>query len=354
MNSSVVDTIANAVLYEGYMLYPYRPSAVKNRQRFNFGVLAPHEYSKLHPEFGASSFQTQVLVRGNSHSLLEIKVRFLHLTSREVGQLLQPTDVVAEGHLPDYRLVSSLEVSGQLFQPWQEAVEREHIVRCSLGQTVSAPLQESFLFLGGEEIEFLHGSDSKIQGLFLRRRETLNGHLCVRASQVSCDIYELTLQAINLTNPPQVAVEDRERTLLCSLVSAHAILHVTNGEFISLLEPPAELQSEVSRCQNVGVFPVLVGDQNQFDAMLASPIILYDYPQVAPESPGDLFDGAEIDEILSLRIITMTEDEKREMRQSDERARRILERTENLPAEHLQKLHGALRGLSTTLRDDTR
>jgi hypothetical protein len=66
---------------------------------------------------------------------------------------------------------------------------------------------------------------------------------------------------------------------------------------------------------------------------------------VAPESPGDLFDGAEIDEILSLRIMTMTEDEKREMRESDDRARQILERTETLPAEQLMKLHGALRGL---------
>jgi hypothetical protein len=81
--------------------------------------------------------------------------------------------------------------------------------------------------------------------------------------------------------------------------------------------------------------------------MLSSPIILYDYPQIAPESPGDFFDGAEIDEILSLRIMTMTEEEKREMRESDERTRQILERTETLPEEQLMKLHGALRGLPT-------
>ena len=79
--------------------------------------------------------------------------------------------------------------------------------------------------------------------------------------------------------------------------------------------------------------------------MLSSPIILYDYPQIAPESPGDLFDGAEIDEILSLRILTLTDEEKSAMRRSDERARRILERTETLPPEHFMKLHGALRGL---------
>jgi hypothetical protein len=79
--------------------------------------------------------------------------------------------------------------------------------------------------------------------------------------------------------------------------------------------------------------------------MLSSPIILYDYPQIAPESPGDLFDGTEIDEILALRILTLTEGEKDEMRRSDERSRQILERTETMPAEHFMKLHGVLRGL---------
>jgi len=78
---------------------------------------------------------------------------------------------------------------------------------------------------------------------------------------------------------------------------------------------------------------------------LSSPIILYDYPQIAPESSGDLFDGTEIDEILSLRIMTLTDEEKREMRESDVRARQILERTESLPVDQLMKLHGVLRGL---------
>ena len=98
-------------------------------------------------------------------------------------------------------------------------------------------------------------------------------------------------------------------------------------------------------CQNIGTWPILVGEEGQRDTMLSSPIILYDYPQVAPESPGDLFDGAEIDEILSLRIMTLTEEEKREMRESDERARQILERTEAMPDEQWLKLHGAMRGM---------
>jgi hypothetical protein len=90
---------------------------------------------------------------------------------------------------------------------------------------------------------------------------------------------------------------------------------------------------------------VLVGAEGERTMLLASPIILYDYPQIAPESPGNLFDGTEIDEILTLRIMTMTDEEKREMGATDARARALLDRTESLDQEQLMALHGTLRGL---------
>ena len=99
---------------------------------------------------------------------------------------------------------------------------------------------------------------------------------------------------------------------------------------------------------------MLVGeaDKKVRDTMLSSPIILYDYPQIAPESAGDLFDGAEIDEILTLRIMTMTDEEKREMRSVDDHARRILERTEMLPGDHLLKMHGMMRAVEAQQSND--
>ena len=57
--------------------------------------------------------------------------------------------------------------------------------------------------------------------------------------------------------------------------------------------------------------------------MLCSPIILYDYPKIAPESAGDFFDGTEMDEMLTLRVLTLTDAEKQEMRNGDPRARRF-------------------------------
>ena len=142
-------------------------------------------------------------------------------------------------------------------------------------------------------------------------------------------------------------------TLCCSsLASTHTVLGVQDGRFVSLLAPPEPLGDLAANCKNVGTFPVLVGEEGQCDTLLSSPIILYDYPQIAPESAGDLFDGTEIDEILSLRIMTLTDDEKREMSQSDDRARAMLERTETMPVEQLMKLHGVLRGLRP-LKEET-
>ena len=173
----------------------------------------------------------------------------------------------------------------------------------------------------------------------------IDGAIYLAVHPVVEGVYRIVVRIKNVTPLTDVESTKREDALMRSLVSAHLLLGVREGEFVSLLDPPESLREVAGQCRNVGAFPVLVGEEGKRDTMLSSPIILYDYPQIAPESAGDLFDGTEIDEILSLRIMTMTEDEKLEMRQSDERARQMLERTETLPVEQLMKLHGVLRGL---------
>ena len=158
----------------------------------------------------------------------------------------------------------------------------------------------------------------------------------------------MTVQVENLTEIyPSVPFSStaREDALLHSLVSAHTILGSRDTEsFFRCSNRPPGFEDPSPQCHNIGTWPVLADDAA--DAMLSSPIILYDHPQIAPESAGNLFDSTEIDEILSLRILTLTEEEKREMRQSDDRTRGILERTENMPEEQFMKLHGVLRGLN--------
>jgi hydrogenase maturation protease len=283
VSAPLVEQIANAVLYEGYLLYPYRASAVKNRQRWNFGVVAPQE-----------SMETQCLALGGSLTALSVKVRCLRLVER-VGE------------------------------SWQEAAECE----MTLPDVRFAELEAGVM-----RRVFAHPATRTEQ----RSQEALECTIEVSAEQVQDGLFRIGVRISNTTPIPATSPAQ-------ALLSAHTILRVRGGEFVSLLETPAEFQEAATACRNVGTWPVLVGEEGARDTVLSSPIILYDYPQVAPESPGDLFDGAEIDEILSLRILTLTDDEKDAMRHTDDRARRILERTEALPPEHFMKLHGVLRSL---------
>jgi hypothetical protein len=137
--------------------------------------------------------------------------------------------------------------------------------------------------------------------------------------------------------------------LLQSFISTHTILQAHAAGFISLLETPEAFKEAAQACRNEHTWPVLLGQAGATDALLSSPIILYDYPQIAPESVGPLFDGTEIDEILTLRIMTLSDAEKEELRQGDPVGRELLERTEAMTPEQLMKLHGVIRNLGPAL-----
>jgi hypothetical protein len=276
MNTKLVEDIASAVLYECYLLYPYRASAIKNQQRWNFGVLYPREYAEKQTGADAWKMQTECLVVTDSSATLEVRVRFLHLTA-------------------------------------QGAIERQlDLSAVELSQLAAHPARQDFVEAAVD----------------LEATEVASGVLRIRAS---------------ILNTSRCTVATRDEALLQSLVSTHTILNVEGGEFVSLLDPPDHLRDLASGCQNLGAWPVLVGEPGTRDTMLSSPIILYDYPQIAPESPGALFDGTEIDEILTLRIMTLTDEEKLEMANGDARTRQILERTESMPHEQFMKMHGVLR-----------
>jgi len=346
MNLAVVEQIAKAVLYEGYMLYPYRPSSVKNQQRWNFGVLCPQSYSEAQKGSEAWTMQTECLLEGSSMTAIEIRVRFLQLVARTVRELNQPVTELRQAEMPESRLVEKLSLNGRVYLPWQEAVEREVVLPVYNVETLGySPAPDSFSFPAEKQFEPLCDSSAQVVGLLVRERTPLHGSVEISSERVEDGCFKVNVRVRN-TTPFDVTIESRrDDALLKSMASTHIVLGVQDGRFISMTAPPEELKETAAKCQNVGTWPVLVGEEGQRDTLLSSPIILYDYPQIAPESAGDLFDGTEIDEILSLRIMTLTDDEKREMSQSDERARAMLERTETMPVEQLMKLHGVLRGL---------
>jgi hydrogenase maturation protease len=349
MNLALVDKIANAVLYEGYNLYPYRPSSVKNRQRWTFGGIYPHEYSLTHASSDPWAMQTECLaITGSDRAfpVLDLRVRVLHLLARDVGELTHVVPDLPEGVGPDYRIVDALQVGDRLFQTWQEAVEREVAAAdLDLQRLLAQPLRLTFTFPARHELEPLRESPDRVVGVIVREQQSISGAVEIAAVPAGDRLFKITIRILNVTPLDQAGEKSRDEALMRSFASTHAILGVRAGEFVSLLDPPEYLRAAAAACDNIGGWPVLVGEAGERDTMLASPIILYDYPQIAPESPGDLFDGTEIDEILTLRIMTMTDEEKREMRAVDERSRALLDRTESLAREQLMRLHGTVRGL---------
>jgi hypothetical protein len=344
MTRPLVDRIADAVLYEGYILYPYRP-AVKNRQRWTFGGLYP-ESSCGGQNSDSCHNQTECLIEGDADTVLDVTVRFLHLTERRVGEFVPPLEAWPEGAEPAFRPCGSLSVGDRVYHPWQEAEERTvRLDGLRMGELLTRPWGRKFGFTGKRWLESIPGEVGEVAGVLVRTQQEVRGSLEVSAANVADELSRVTVRVRNRTPWEDSEGRGRDEAVLRSLVSAHTILGLQGGEFVSLMDPPPDCQEAAAACRNVGVWPVLVGAPGQRDTVLSSPIILYDYPQVAPESPGDFFDGTEIDEMLTLRILTLTDDEKRAMAAVDERARALLYRTTGLAEEQLPRLHGAVRGL---------
>jgi len=345
MNQRLVDQIAAAVLYEGYILYPYRPS-VKNRQRWTFGGLVPRAYSQSQNMSEPFAMQTECLVAGSAASTVTISVRFLQLVARLVGQFADPIDEWPdEGAIP-CPTVELLQVGDEVFYTWQEAVEQKiDPGESSLGALAGCQCRREFSLDPHRNRQPLRSPEGKIVGAIVRERNCIAGLVETSAAEVAPGVFRLTVKVENHTPVDPALAAGRDEALMHGLVSTHTVLGVHDGEFLSLIDPPEPYAQVASECRNVGCWPVLVGDEGDKHTMLSAPIILYDYPQIAPESPGELFDGTEIDEILTLRIMTLTDQEKQAMAAVDQRARAILARTEALDNDQLLGLHGTFRGL---------
>jgi hypothetical protein len=346
-----VEKIAAAVLYEGYVLWPYRRSAQKNQRRWTFGGVYPRAYSEAEGGNDPWLMQTQCLVVGEKPTI-EVKVRFLHVVERRVGRYVgrgfetRPYQGAGKEQNAAERLefVDELRVGTERYLAWEEAAEREVVASGLSLADLETPMRTAISVPAGTEESSLADEAGQTVGALVRSWRSLEGVVEVEAEPVREGLFKLTVKVMN-TAP--WSLQNREETLQQTLVSTHTILKVEGGEFVSLMDPPEELKCLAQECENVKTWPVLAGEEGDKHTILSSPIILYDYPQIAPESPGDLFDGGEIDQLLTLSILSLTDEEKEEARATDPRAREILDRSESLTEEDLMGLHGAVRGFQT-------
>jgi hypothetical protein len=317
MNFAPIEAVADAVLFEGYILYPYRPSAIKNRQRWNFGTLYPKTFAEAQSPQERSQFRAEVLLHASDASLVSVRVRFL--------QLVTPRDEHAES--------------------WEEGFARSRTLE---GQGI-AELVQGFEW----ELDLSSPSSDEMSSAPTSFREKPRlGRLSLKAYLLHDDLYRLEAAFSNQSPAPAVESFSRRMVQDVAFTSAHMMLGIEQGEFVSLLDPQPMFEADAKACTQEGVFPVLAGEAGDLSRLLCSPVILYDYPEVAPESSGNFFDGTEMDEMLALRVLTLTDEEKQEIRRGDPHARAILERTEALPDEQLARVHGAIRGLRRITEHD--
>jgi hypothetical protein len=324
-----VRAIADAVLYEGYILWPYRRSALKNRQRWTFGGIYPRGHSEGR-EDDPWEMRTEVLLEGPADASVDVRVRFLQVVGR------QAVHDGADG--PEQ--VDELTVDGERHLSWEEATEREVVVDDVALDALATPLNVPLDIPADAEEEELRDRDGTRVGAVVRSWRSLEGEMTLAAERLGPTLTRLSVRVANTTPWPGGSREDALAQTLCS---SHAVIHARGAELVSLTDPPPPLTEHAAACRNEGVWPVLVGEAGERHTILASPIILEDHPRIAPESPGDLFDGGEIDGLLTLSILSLTEEERAEMRDTDPRAREILERTEGLSEGELMRLHGAIR-----------
>ena len=325
--------VADAILYEGYLLYPYRASAQKNQERFQFGVLMPPGYAQVDPGEPASS-QTECVLEPRSATELTARIRFLQLRRRTVLAA------------PGFAEVGSLRVGGTEYLPWDEAAEYEHEVTVPLAGLLSGGAEFPFSVPGGLAEEDLAGPDGRPAGRLVRRWQTLSGVIRLSAERLPGPYGAVRLR-LTVANGSEVAwpLTRRADGLPFALVAAHSLISVPGGRFLSMTDAPEWATPMVSGCVNTGTWPVLGGPAGCAELILSSPVILYDHPEIAAESAGQLYDSTEIDEILTLRTLTLTDTEKQQARDTDPRAAELLDRLDHLPPEMLERMHGAIRYL---------
>jgi len=304
VNFVAARAVADAVMYEGYILYPYRASAAKNRSRWQFGVLMPPGYAAVDPS-ERDFAQTECVLEYGADPAVAVVVRFLQVQRRTSAD-----------------------------SSWDEAVEQEVAIRLDAARLLGDGQVMDFRISGGEERD----------GDVVRTRQPLTCTVSVHATPMPGPWRAVRLRArVDNRSVPDAVPRTRPEALPTALIAAHMIIGVDGGAFISMTDPPEWASAEVQACENIGCWPVLAATAGGRGVMLSTPIILYDHPQLAPESPGDLYDGTEIDEILSLRTLALSDAEKQEARATDPRAAALIDRVEALGADDFSRMHGVIR-----------
>ncbi|MBA2504898.1 MAG: hypothetical protein H0V29_03025 [Thermoleophilaceae bacterium] len=189
----MLEELIDALLYEGYALYPYTPGSTKNSTPTPFGIVYPPGYAADQPA---------------AHDTLRMDMA------------LEPA---AEG--------AEIEATVRFLQAGTDSERRAIERRVELPRTSLDALRDGGV---GAPFEF----------------DGLTGRARVRVHEIDGDRSRVRVRVcVHNTTEPERAIEDRGSALAHSLISTHVIAHAPGSRFESATEHP-ELQS-------VNTFPVL-------------------------------------------------------------------------------------------------
>jgi hypothetical protein len=194
MNFDSAECIAAAILYEGYILYPYRPTSIKNRQRWNFGTLYPRIYAEAQTPREPFGLQAECIVIADENTAVDIRIRFLQLISN--GRTLESIGNQIGNAVPT-----------ELTDPtlgWEEAVERtsEH-----------PQLRLHDLLDHSHQLTLNFGTENLIEP-----RSNLQALFTIHAEAVALGACKLHLELENITRLPSGVGATREESLPQSFV----------------------------------------------------------------------------------------------------------------------------------------
>ncbi len=282
--------VADAVLYEGIVLYPSRRAPRRDQYRWQFGALMPRPYAEAHASERWAA-RTECLAAAGSGATISARLRALQVQRRTI----EAADPTIEGYIS----VPRLDVEGVSWVACDEAFEASiDLEPESLEQLAGGGLTRSFELDAWSEAEVIRRPDGAAAGQIVRHRDSLSGLVAISASPVprSPGLTRITVRIENTTpwpEPGEAGRVTRCQALSRSLVAIHVMLAVDDGRFVSLLDPPPMAAEAAAICRSEVTYPVLVGESD--DVVLASPIILYDHPHVAPQQTGGDPPNGEVD-----------------------------------------------------------
>ena len=298
--NEVAEAMAKSLLYEGYALYPYTPTATKNATPTPFGIAYPTAYASHQPA-AFDHVRIEVVARPGEGARIEGVALFL----QAAGTRHQATERRIE--------IGPLTVAELLAEPCEIPFAFD-----------SAPPEQAT----GAPPE---GSP-----------EVLSGDVCLSATEAGEGRVRVAIRVRNTTPLPEPEAEAMERgeALRRALLSCHTMLGISAGSFASPVENEGELGAAVEACENVNAWPVLASPDD--DAVLGAAILLPDHPQIAPQSNVNFFDNTEIEEALVLHVQALSESERAAIDDQDPAVREMIERAEATSQEQILSLHGMM------------